>query len=392
MNLTPTFAGFRRLLAGACLPVILAGVLPDASPAKDVTLELNELWRVNAALEQSPVFGHVADVVVDDAGRAYVLDTQRRQIEVFGPDGRHLDTIGRPGEGPGDIPKTSGMFLRDGHLGIVEQFPARIHLLSTDGISEGTVTILPPEDSRLNFLFKAAACDGGFIVEGEYASPKPITETFRYVALVQEDGTMVNRFFELPRTVDGKPRVDQLTLNRLDDRWGFGAGKLFAARDYDRYRVGAWKPDGNLSGTIEKSYEPHAWTQQERRNLEMYLRGNVARGELRLPDFHRVIEAIHVVDDRLLLVLTSRGARPEENSTMGRFDVFDMTLRELGTVTLRGEGLPLRDRFVFAGGRLFVVIESLPEHYDCFRELKRSVDPMTIICYETHLADVVGTH
>ncbi len=51
----------------------------------------------DSALDQVRTF------VVDDAGTIYVLDQQASHIKVFDASGKYLRTIGRKGQGPGEL-------------------------------------------------------------------------------------------------------------------------------------------------------------------------------------------------------------------------------------------------------------------------------------------------
>jgi hypothetical protein len=60
-------------------------------------------WTAGSRTLYGDLFGTVADIEVDDAGRVYVLDGQASVVSVFGPDGTALAQWGGPGEGPGEL-------------------------------------------------------------------------------------------------------------------------------------------------------------------------------------------------------------------------------------------------------------------------------------------------
>jgi hypothetical protein len=68
-------------------------------------LELGPVVGSNAALgEPAPdEFGRVGGITLDREGRLYVADELEDEIRVFGPDGGHVATWGRSGEGPGEF-------------------------------------------------------------------------------------------------------------------------------------------------------------------------------------------------------------------------------------------------------------------------------------------------
>ena len=78
-------------------------------------------------------FGYVADVAVD-ADTLYVLDQQAQQVRVFGPDGGLLRTVGRAGEGPGELSTfATSVLLRGDTLLVADWGRGRLHRFRRDG-------------------------------------------------------------------------------------------------------------------------------------------------------------------------------------------------------------------------------------------------------------------
>lgn len=73
-------------------------------------LELRERFRIGTMDgDGQDVFGSIADIELGREGELYVLDSQASEIRVFGPDGEHLRTFGRAGQGPGELSRPGGM-------------------------------------------------------------------------------------------------------------------------------------------------------------------------------------------------------------------------------------------------------------------------------------------
>lgn len=68
---------------------------------KEGALSLKETLRL--AEDGDFYFGHIYDVAVDNDGRIYVADGPAGHVKVLAPDGTPQDTIGRPGDGPGEF-------------------------------------------------------------------------------------------------------------------------------------------------------------------------------------------------------------------------------------------------------------------------------------------------
>ncbi len=84
-------------------------------------------------------FGNVVGIDVDSAGDVYVADQQARHVQVFGPGGRFLHTIGAPGRGPGEIGASmSDVILHGNEVWVPDLANQRIDRFGLDGTSMGS--------------------------------------------------------------------------------------------------------------------------------------------------------------------------------------------------------------------------------------------------------------
>ncbi|MEX2530121.1 MAG: 6-bladed beta-propeller [Gemmatimonadota bacterium] len=71
---------------------------------------------------------------VDDAGRIFVLDAQSRQVVIFDDTGRHLRSVGRSGDGPGEFGFPVGLTVApEGEFGVLDISKRGIVSFSLDG-------------------------------------------------------------------------------------------------------------------------------------------------------------------------------------------------------------------------------------------------------------------
>ena len=97
------------------------------------SLELNELWQ-RGGDDDEIFFGNIDRIVTDPAGNAYSLDSQLSEVWVFSPEGEHLRTIGREGEGPGEFRGAGDLFYGLGDkVGVLQIFPGRIVMMDPEG-------------------------------------------------------------------------------------------------------------------------------------------------------------------------------------------------------------------------------------------------------------------
>ncbi|HEX8318127.1 6-bladed beta-propeller [Longimicrobium sp.] len=80
------------------------------------------------------VFAFPAALEADAAGRLYVLDAQAAQVRVFGPDGTHVRSLGRQGQGPGELSQPIGFALApDGAVWVVDPANRRYTVWDSTG-------------------------------------------------------------------------------------------------------------------------------------------------------------------------------------------------------------------------------------------------------------------
>ena len=99
-----------------------------AEPAAELGWTVDTVAVVGDALaEDAYQFAEVSaeGLASDDAGNLYVLDRQGSRVLKYGPDGRHLATFGRKGEGPGELSQPLGLEVGPGDTVWVSDFSTR---------------------------------------------------------------------------------------------------------------------------------------------------------------------------------------------------------------------------------------------------------------------------
>lgn len=110
--------------------------------------QLRERFRLGTLGGDGPeLFGQIGDIELGPGGELYVLDSQAHEVRVFGPDGAHVRTFGRSGEGPGELNRPAGMALdADGILWIMNWGNARY-----SGFDPGTGELVTEKRRRASF-------------------------------------------------------------------------------------------------------------------------------------------------------------------------------------------------------------------------------------------------
>jgi hypothetical protein len=109
---------------------------PDYPRDKAAEATLEDSLTIGAQkLNENAIFNLIRDVVVDDAGRIYVLDIGDVQVKVFSHSGDPLLTFGSRGQGPGDFGMPGPIGLSPaGHVLINDAESRRIEVFSAEGL------------------------------------------------------------------------------------------------------------------------------------------------------------------------------------------------------------------------------------------------------------------
>lgn len=89
------------------------------------------------------LMGDVQSIAVAADGTIYVLDSQGPELRAYGPDGRFLRRLGRPGEGPGELKAPGAVaILSDQRLVVRDPGNGRIQVYGPDGTPAAAWTVV----------------------------------------------------------------------------------------------------------------------------------------------------------------------------------------------------------------------------------------------------------
>ena len=167
----------RTCLLLLTTPFILAACEADADPSTEGPATVTEtigdttvvrtlsgsVWGAEATLvpevsigeldgPEEYLFGWVFSIAVDDDRNVYVFDYQAQHVGVFDSAGDHVETLGRPGEGPGEFNRAEAIaLLPDGRLVVRNPGNQRIEVFGPEpgqteqwGYTAGGLTTFTP--------------------------------------------------------------------------------------------------------------------------------------------------------------------------------------------------------------------------------------------------------
>ena len=372
-----------------------------APPGGTSRLELTELWRAGGEDDEDTVFGLITQVRADADGNVYLLDTQLAHVEVFSADGEHLRTLGREGEGPGEIRLPVDMFLLpDGRVGLVQSFPGKIVLLAADGTPAGGITPQPADAVAGGFLSltDAAAARDRFVLGGVRIGMQDNAQVrTSFLAACDSTGRMDVTYRESAYTLD----FANLTIDEegmwfpLYRHMAMGPdGRVYVPADRNRYAVTVYAPSGEVERVFERDVPPVRRTAEDRAKIEALLDAqlrNVPPGmkvTRRLSDYEPMINSLAFDGRDRLWIQATPGSRNLPDGVMAVYDLFSPAGKCLQPIELPPVGDVEHDGVFFAGRDLLVLVTGF---VDAARQLQAGgalpedeeaeAEPMAVICY-----------
>jgi len=205
-----------------------------------VRLEL--IRKIGGPEETNPnlAFNAVYDVSVDSQGNIYVLDTGNNRIQKLDPDGRFLRSIGRRGQGPGDIQRALSMDIDPQDLLYVsESGNMRLQIFDAAGKP------LRELKNKIPWPYRIRRLPSGLIVRGGSPNPRKLManpgKLPPLLELLEPDGKVRKAFGEARdysnALVNGKANEFELDADRQ--------GNILLSFWYQN-RIDKYSPDGEL--------------------------------------------------------------------------------------------------------------------------------------------------
>jgi hypothetical protein len=383
----------RSLLAPATIALLLSGGLPGSVTAADwqgrlladngqtrvintetpylgeIEIVLEPLWRLGDD-DEDLLLGVVSELLEDDAGNVYLLDSQLSEVHVIDPRGRYLHSLGRAGEGPGEFRNGSAMFWAHGNqIGVIQAWPGRVVLLRLDGSPGDTFAMPFRQDGGMQIASRGAGQAGRVVLSGSTwtgaGSQQGQQQQISYLKAFDRDGRELASFHEAAQEVRfGGWEFQEHQFADFQRRWTAAAdGRVAAALDFADYRIHVWNADGSLDRIIERpDFAPVRRTGDERDLMqgmfERLTRWN-PRSTFKVSDVHQTVARLMFRDDSSLWVQTSNDQWRTPAGRFTSFDVYDREGRFARRVHLQGSGDATQDGVFLGGERLYVVTDMM---------------------------------
>ncbi len=372
---------FSALLAVILLPfltwageVVTVDGVPhirnNAEPANGQrTVQLEELWRVGGE-DDEIFFGLITQVLNDENGDIYILDSQLCEVQVYSPDGEHLKTLFREGEGPGEVTRPRNLaLLGDGSVGVIREFPGMMVRVDRDNNPLPNITIHQP--GQTGFMIVDGCFAGGqtLVFSGTHAEQTDgsIQERVNYLGIFSLEGEETARLAEQVNTRDFRNFVIHERLEIPSFYWANCVGldgRVYTAPWRDRYAIEVYSPTGQLERVVEREYKHYKRSQAEWQRLydaiEMVIQGADIEIGIDIEEYEYDILAmqhgVRVREDNSLWILSSRGVHDQAPGIMMTFDVFDPEGHFSEQVSFACDADGIWDGLFFVGPNRVVIV------------------------------------
>lgn len=381
MSAFTSACGRRRILFAVCASLLTAAgaageqiiTNPVEPPARE-HWRLHEAWRQGGDGEDDILLGQIGAAISGCDGEVYALDSQLAQVLVFDSRGRHLRTLGREGEGPGEFRQPTGLSLAaDGGLVVQQTFPGRLvyldrlsgeprgqWLLGKDDPQAGGFGILMQLRERGGVRVITAAKNSVDMAAG-------VMHRTSYVALLDAEGREQRRLAELNTAQSFERQVrDELAEHFAGARGLCDVGPdglLYLVPRYDEYRIEVFDFRGELVRTIARGHQARLRSEEEkaeqRDSAQMMIAGRQIQIDWKQQDRARCIERLQVLDDGSLWISNSFGDErwPEHGERV--FDVYDAAGHLQREVTVAVPEGGKGHRLILLNDGRFVLIKGL---------------------------------
>jgi len=268
--------------------------------------------------KEDDMFSQIQHIAVSGNEKIYVLDYKESHIKVFDNDGKYLMTIGRPGQGPGELNRPRSISLNQNEL-MVQELGRRFSFFSLGGkflrnVSTKEIWALRSRiDSKSNIV----------ITEG-FLDPK------NPCYLLKKFDSDMNLLAEIATSTAPDARKSfnpfmpiHYWLIDKDDNIVYGYPK--------EYEIQIFNPDGKQIKKITKEYEPVEITEEEKKEFQ---EGEPPQARMRydFSKYHSAFQRFFLDDEGRIYVQTWEKIGDKE---IYNYDVFDNEGKYVARIPLR---------------------------------------------------------
>ncbi|MBU1701216.1 MAG: hypothetical protein KJ970_16325 [Candidatus Eisenbacteria bacterium] len=362
-------------------------------------LKPQELWRAGGE-DDEIFFGNIQNVLSDQGGNIYLLDTQLFQILVYTPDGRFRGTLGRQGEGPGEVRNLTDMlFLPDGTLGLGQAFPGKIIKLDLGGNPAGSIDLCSTsiESGNLIVFLAGKSINDLILLAGMRWHPDEsgLMQQNMFLSRFDPKGLEQICYHKKVSSVNlAEFAFDEMQFDFIWSRFAILPNDNICFAPYrNLYEIHICNKDAEIIKIISKEYE--SLKRDDRGKKNALLTGEATGRNYGVPvksvkveDTEPDITALQPAQDGSLWVQTSRGDHLSPDGIFTTFDFFDSEGIFLKQVEVEVPGKATEDDIYILPNKRIIVVRGTVAAYqressvsNSDKELAGEDGLLEVICY-----------
>jgi len=284
---------------------------------KDALILQEELTIGKPGSPPEALFSDIRQVAVDGKENIYVLDSKESLVKVFDREGKHLRTIGRPGQGPGELDNPRSISISGDEI-MVAEASRRLSFFSLAGShlralsTKETWALMAETDSKGDIIIVTATLD-------------PKAPFYSYLKF---DGQM-NLLFEIARSPAPNASKGYNPFMPISYLRVYEKDNIIYGYPED-YTIQVFNPQGKLIKKITREYTPVEVTEKERKEMVADTPPSIKF------DFSRYHSAYRrfVADDEGRIIVQSWEKGEEEDIFL--YDIFDAEGRYIVQAPIKG--------------------------------------------------------
>lgn len=292
-------------------------VPPKGTPTK-LTLE-EDLSIGEVEGKEEYMFSRIWYVAVDNEENIYVMDQGETHIKVFDKNGIYLRTIGKKGDGPGELQYPNEIFITNRNQLVVEDFIRSLNIYSLDG-------------KFIKYLSTAKLFPVGILVDsrGYILALTNINEPGKRgkeIRLFDPNLNYLKTLFTIP-----EPDPQIYNPFRAHLHWTLAKDDHVIIGYSEDYELQIFNSEGKLIKKIKKEHIPVKITQEDIEEWKKRTKRIPPGRKLIVPEHHPAFQFLSADDEGRIFVQTYEKTKDGDGYY---YDVFDSEGKYIAKIPLK---------------------------------------------------------
>ena len=392
------------LLAPLAARAVQTVELP-ADPPTRRSVALEEVWHIGSE-DEDVLLGLVGSGVLDDDGNVLLADEQLSRVVVVGPDGEIVGTLGREGDGPGELRNLMGAFAVGDRVGMIQSYPGKVVYVDRQGVPAGGFALSGEAEDGGVFSILSLCRVGDVLVactsRSSYNTETDNCVTHSSLSVMDPEGAPKAELATHDVARGARHIVmDEAASWSSFTAWAAGAhGRVATVAERDAWAVNEYDLRGKLQRVLRRPYKPRKRTDEEKEEavssivLAMIV-GQPTIEKKPLATDPAIVGLDYAADGSLLVTTCHNASAQLEAGVAGRYEVITPDGRFREELTLKYPGFdPEQDRLVFLDGVHYLIVRNYEDAQAAIfaafmteeqREELGEVEPLEIVL--TRVAD-----